>query len=306
MLMSHMQQKSGGTLCHLRVYRKSLRGLLAPFALAVCALAGCGGGGSAASPPVQATVTPIVPAGTFPVSALPTSVPFSAGTIAGSVLFLGVASPPSGATVTLSASVAAPPGAPAIQSTLRHVSSSASAILFVQMSATQTLSMSGLPGFQFSLTGLDPTKGLFYIGFFDPAKSPAVWQQIEGPGIIGSGVLVFGPTTSAVTMSATLTYVFDLYQVGATPGTVAVAPSSLSFLGTSVADAQLVTVSEAGYTGAFTLRSSCASIAAINPSGNQYIVIPTAAGTCSAMFTDANGNNAILPIVVTVTTGGGQ
>lgn len=275
-------------------------------------LVACGSSGGSSSPLPQspsggATTAPSpAPSVTVPVAVFPTTVPFSTGAVSGSVGFPALASGSSGSTLTVVASGAAPNGSPVPLSTTRHTLSSVYDLAFIAILPSATLTTVGVPVLQFSMTGLDATKGSFYLALFDPTKVPAAWNLVSGAGAIQNGNLVFAAPQVPMTFAANELYIFELYQVASTNGTVSVTPSSLSFLGIGAGNQQLVSVSEQGYNGAFTLQSTCASIASISASGNTYSVVPLAAGTCSATFTDANGNITTLPIVVTVTTGGGQ
>jgi len=86
---------------------------------------------------------------------------------------------------------------------------------------------------------------------------------------------------------------------------VTVNPSTVNFLaaGPGVAG-QSVTVSETGYTGAFTLSTTtCAGIATASPlSGSgTFTFSPVAAGTCSYVVTGKAGATATITITVTTT-----
>ena len=65
-----------------------------------------------------------------------------------------------------------------------------------------------------------------------------------------------------------------------------------------------VTVSEAGYTGSYTVDASrCAGIATVaSPaSAGVYTITGVAAGTCAIVFTDAFAQPVTLPVIVTTT-----
>lgn len=93
-----------------------------------------------------------------------------------------------------------------------------------------------------------------------------------------------------------------------TAGPVVLAPSSLSLTGLGASNAQTVGVSESGYTGTFTATSgTCTGIADVaSSSGNSFTVTPIAVGQCTLNFSNAAGQSASLPVVVTTTiiTGG--
>ena len=284
--------------------------LPATIALAILiAAAGCSG--SSGSVPsvaniVNPTPSPIAPT-TVPVASFPAAIPFSSGALSGNVLVPSAPNAVSGATVTVLATAVAPGGVTPLQAVRKPASSSSySSLIFVSVTSNQTITLSGLPGLQLALTGLDPTKGSFYAALWNPAPAPGAWQNTGVIGVIGNGDVVFPATMTPMTLVANQTYVFELYQLTSVSGRVVVNPTSLSFLGVSPSDVKIVAVSELGYSGAFALATTCASVATITPLGNQYVVIPVGAGTCAATFSDTSGNSTVLPIVVTTTVGGGQ
>jgi len=89
----------------------------------------------------------------------------------------------------------------------------------------------------------------------------------------------------------------------------------LSFLGIGSANNQLFTVSEANYSGTFTVTTaatgqlnSCSGIATVSPSSGAgpFTVTPVGAGQCTFTVTGGNGQTATLTVGVAVTTVGGS
>lgn len=90
------------------------------------------------------------------------------------------------------------------------------------------------------------------------------------------------------------------------PGALSVNPSSLSLNGTGASAAQSVQVQEIGYTGGFGESDTCTAIATVAPTSGSgpsatFSVTPSAAGTCSATFTDATSQHVAVAITVTTT-----
>jgi hypothetical protein len=83
---------------------------------------------------------------------------------------------------------------------------------------------------------------------------------------------------------------------------------SLSFLATGASAAQSLIVSEAGYSGAFSATTiTCQGIASIaaQPAG-AFLVTPIAAGSCTFVLSDSQGQSKNLTIFVTTTSVGGS
>jgi hypothetical protein len=85
-----------------------------------------------------------------------------------------------------------------------------------------------------------------------------------------------------------------------TPAAIVLAPPSLTFA-SPAAPAQSVAVSEAGYTGTFSVdASACAGIvsAALAANGQSFTVTPIAAGSCTLVVRDTQAHSANLPVTV--------
>ena len=76
-------------------------------------------------------------------------------------------------------------------------------------------------------------------------------------------------------------------------------PASVNLL--SVGSTATVDLSEANYSGSFSVSSNCPSIAAVAQSGTSVTVTATGAGNCSVTAIDENNQEAILPVTVTST-----
>jgi hypothetical protein len=89
-------------------------------------------------------------------------------------------------------------------------------------------------------------------------------------------------------------------------GPIVASPISFAFLGTGAPLAQTLTLSETGYAGAFSLRAGCTQAAVNQITNTTFSIAPASFGSCTLSFGDANGQTIIVPVVVTVTNGGGQ
>ncbi len=86
------------------------------------------------------------------------------------------------------------------------------------------------------------------------------------------------------------------------PGNVIVDPNALTFTSTGSGAAQIVMVSQTGFTGRFTETDNCAGIATVLPANavgkSDFKVTPIAKGDCTATFHGANGETGPLTIAV--------
>jgi hypothetical protein len=78
-------------------------------------------------------------------------------------------------------------------------------------------------------------------------------------------------------------------------------PSSLTFAALGAAAAQTVTLSEAGYEGAFSLRTACTIVTPAVLTETSYSITPLANGACTLTFFDANGQSINVPVTVSAT-----
>jgi hypothetical protein len=88
------------------------------------------------------------------------------------------------------------------------------------------------------------------------------------------------------------------------PGTLAVKPASLTFIGTGAALATTFTASETGYTGAFNESDTCSGIATVAAgAAGSYAITPSGAGSCNVTIADSYAQKAAVAVSVTVTGG---
>jgi large repetitive protein len=100
-----------------------------------------------------------------------------------------------------------------------------------------------------------------------------------------------------------------LEQDGVTPDTTPItfSPASLAFTAVGATKDKPVVVTETGYTGKFTITSTCTKIATFTPasaSGPKATikVTPTGAGSCDLSVKDTKAHAATLPVKVTLPT----
>jgi hypothetical protein len=87
---------------------------------------------------------------------------------------------------------------------------------------------------------------------------------------------------------------------------IVASPISFAFLGVGASLAQTLTLSETNYAGAFSLKAGCAQAAVNQITNTTFSIAPASFGSCTLSFGDTNGQSIIVPVVVTVTNGGGQ
>jgi large repetitive protein len=100
-----------------------------------------------------------------------------------------------------------------------------------------------------------------------------------------------------------------LEQDGVTPDTTPItfSPTSLAFTALGASKEKSVVATETGYTGKFTITSTCTKIATFTPasaSGPKATikVTPTGAGSCDLSVKDTKAHTATLPVKVTLPT----
>jgi hypothetical protein len=89
-------------------------------------------------------------------------------------------------------------------------------------------------------------------------------------------------------------------------GPIVASPISFAFLGTGSALAQTLTLTETNYAGSFNLKALCAQTVVTQSTSTTFSIAPFANGSCGLSFGDANGQTILVPVIVTVTNGGGQ
>ena len=93
-------------------------------------------------------------------------------------------------------------------------------------------------------------------------------------------------------------------QPDAKKNKIKVTPTKLGLLSTGAAGALTATISEAGYKGKFTEKTTCKGIATEKPTSGKgpsfkITVTPVKAGSCSITFADTNKQTAVLPVTGT-------
>jgi hypothetical protein len=93
-------------------------------------------------------------------------------------------------------------------------------------------------------------------------------------------------------------------QPDAKKNKIKITPTKLGLLGTGAAGALTATISEAGYKGKFTEKTTCKGIATEKPTSGKgpsfkITVTPVKAGSCSITFADTNKQTAVLPVTGT-------
>src|ERR1700730_9315760 len=134
-----------------------------------------------------------------------------------------------------------------------------------------------------------------------PTATPAGATPTPTPTPTPAGAT---PTPTATPVGATPTPT-PTPTATPTPGPAPVvvpAPTSLAFTGLGAPSAGSVSVTEAGYAGAFSETDSCAGIATVATASPTFTVTPVAVGTCSIKISDTAQHSVAVP--VTVTTSG--
>jgi len=115
-----------------------------------------------------------------------------------------------------------------------------------------------------------------------------------------------GNTTTYVYVTASPGSSSSASPTAPPPGVLSVNPSALTLNGTGAAATQSVGVLEIGYIGALSESDTCTGVATVAPSSGSgpsatFMVTPSAAGTCSATFTDSKSQHVAVAITVTTT-----
>jgi hypothetical protein len=299
---------------------RAARLLYAAHVALALVIAGCGGGGGGGSstpppPPATPSPTPTLPPSSSGTLTVSTGSPSSAtfGPVAGG--YSGtITVPAASAIATLSAtfSSSAVSGLPQPQNThglpATIGASGIVPIAYITVTSNVAVTFAALPSFTLTTSGAPPANA--YVAEYDPTNAAAGWTTILGPAAAGGTVLTFTGGPPPLTLAANKTYAFMIFSVPQplptptpvpTPqGSPSVSPSTARV--TSLDTPVLVTVTELGYAGTYSVNApSCSGIASVGaaPRSNVFIVNGIAAGTCSATFTDSFLQSVALPITVT-------
>jgi hypothetical protein len=196
-------------------------------------------------------------------------------------------------------------GIVALQSAQRRSAAvgSTNAQLYVVLQPSHTITLPAFPAFAFTVPpALVLPNESEYLAFYDPAQSG--YRTLAGPVTAANGIVSFAGSAGPVTLTGGQTYVFVLYGVPAVvSGNPVPSPASVGFNLTG--QTQIVTVSEANYSGAFTATSSNASIVSVAAvSGSSFILTAGAnAGSATIVVRDSAGHTSVVDAGVTLTFG---
>ena len=301
-----------------------------PLVLAAALVAGCGSNMVA-----PGSNPPSVPASSGTIS-VNTTAPASVtlAPVAGIAPTITLPASSAGASsVTVSDSASAPTSLPAIAALARAPQAAGdkhSPLLFISVTSSATITFAGAATFAFAIPNL-PSNVTFSLASLDPTASPIAWSYGGSVSVSGSNVSI--TTATGFTLKAGVTYYFALVTipVGASPAptqtpapspaptstptpvptptptpvpTPVVTPTSLAFSGVGAPD-QTIAVSEAGYSGSYTLStcmSGATTVATISGSASPFTVHAAAAGTCTFTVKNSFGGSTSVLVNVQQTT----
>ena len=301
-----------------------------PLVLAAALVAGCGSNMVA-----PGSNPPSVPASSGTIS-VNTTAPASVtlAPVAGIAPTITLPASSAGASsVTVSDSASAPTSLPAIAALARAPQAAGdkhSPLLFISVTSSATITFAGAATFAFAIPNL-PSNVTFSLASLDPTASPIAWSYGGSVSVSGSNVSI--TTATGFTLKAGVTYYFALVTipVGVSPAptqtpapspaptstptpvptptptpvpTPVVTPTSLAFSGVGAPD-QTIAVSEAGYSGSYTLStcmSGATTVATISGSASPFTVHAAAAGTCTFTVKNSFGGSTSVLVNVQQTT----
>lgn len=278
-------------------------------AIASLALAACSAGGSSPSPGIASSTTAVSTAQAVPNAGTTLALPTVASLpIAGTLIVPG-GTLPAGDTVSVTASTSAFAGAPALQSVARSpLAAGATPVTnvlleYLRVQFSQTSALNGSVNFTFTLpSGSFPPAGPVFVHLLDPTTN--TWGAYLGPATVSGAAVTFAAPAQSTTYLQLAPYIYALFeQVGGTLP-ISVSPVTLQLAGVGSANAGPLVVNEPSYAGAFGESDTCSGIATLSSAsavGPQatYTVVPVAAGSCHAIFTDSNGGSTTATITVT-------
>lgn len=217
-----------------------------------------------------------------------------------------------GANVTLVSTATDPTSNQAASTSHRSAQSAVINMPYDYFSITWSKAVSSSAELDFTVTPPNgaPAAGTQYYEEVNDTSGTAGWQTgFAGPFTSDGKTVtfpvpantVFQPGHAIVLAAYTITGPSPSPSPSPTPaGPIALSPSSVSLLGLGASNAQTVTASETGYTGAFSSTgTACAGIATVAVSGSTLTVTGVAAGSCAATITDSFNQTKSLSITVT-------
>lgn len=222
------------------------------------------------------------------------------------------------AKVTESLSASAPSGVTALSK--HRDTASPDALLYVEFSSTSSVTLSAIPMLAFTSSSIS-SSNTYYLAL----DTSSGWQiPISGPGTVSGDTVTFASTSGTVAITPSAPAVFALYAASAvTPSpspTPVASPNALLFDESNPAP-QTFTVTETGYSGAFTEQTSCTAspVPSPAPTSSPYVaqVSPSSAtpasagaavtftvtpgeetGNCTITVTDSNSASATVSVGV--------
>ncbi len=199
----------------------------------------------------------------------------------------------------------APGGVPALQAARRRPAAVGvtNAQLYVVLQPSQAIALPAFPSFAFdaATTLVLPGENEF-LAYYDPAQ--AGYRTVGGPVVAGGGVVGFAGEPAPLVLAAGQACVFALYGIPVpAAGNPVPLPASVGF--TQTGQKQILTVSEQGYSGAFSASSNDGAVVTVSPASPTTFVLTagaTAGGT-SVAVSDADGHTSLVDVGLTITIG---
>lgn len=278
--------------------RSSVWHLLAVVFTAV--LVSCGGGGGTSSP-----VPPAEPQGNvqIPQGGGSVRLPDTAGIASTLIVDANSDAPPVGVDATTSTTIPSQYGiseesAGRAPQTTTPVRTPVWYLFFVPL---KTVTLPGIPAFEVDLPrGVTATGKAFYLAFYDGTK----WNyEVEGPATVRGDDLFFPGTHTPLTLKKGVLYGYEVYWIPV-HSPIVTTPSSLSL---APGESKTFQISEAGYTGTFTVgacksgTTSIATVAGASAHGPTVTITVTgmASGSCTIAISDSYGQTASEGVTVT-------
>jgi trimeric autotransporter adhesin len=288
------------------------------FLASAIAVAACGGQTTSAVPTSapSTSLTGSVVASTTASVTLP-YLSASGITVSGSLPSANAA-----ATVTETVGVIAPSGVtPYAKARIDAAAASPSPVIYVTFSSTSSVTLSAIPALTFTLSSAP--SGYYYLAL----NTGSGWESpVSGPGTVKGDAVSFTGGTGTVAITPTQPATIALVVAAAslsspTPSPAPVAsPNELVFDESSPAP-QTFSVSEAGYSGAFTESTSCSAspVPSPAPTSSPYVaqVSPSSAtpasaggsvsftvtpgeetGSCTVTISDSNAMTTSVSVIV--------
>jgi hypothetical protein len=273
---------------------------------AALALAACGGG-SSPSPGIGSATTATTANQTVPGTGTTLTLPTVPTLGVSGTLVVPAGTIPAGDMVSAQAQTTPFAGTVALTSVARKAQAGSIAtnktIEYLQVEFSQTSALTAGVNFTFQLpASLVPPAGPVYVDILNSATG--TWGSYLGPGSISGANVTFAASTQATTYAQLAPYTYALFEVVGGGPTIAVAPTTLQLAGVGASNAQPLVVSEAGYAGPFGESDTCNGIATLSSAGAvgpqaTFTVVPVAAGSCTATFSDSSGQQVAATITVT-------